>query len=119
MARCTPIYRAEVVTIRVLDDPQWPCAGSRFRFGQDACARDLIGLCLRSQAQRIDQKRRDDQSADNSHGVEHHRRRNTVVGRLFATGSVNLALNTHYSQACALAPSPIPVQTQFAYPLGA
>ena len=119
MARCTPIYRAEVMTIRVLDNPQRPRAGSRFRFGQDSGARDLIGLCLRSQAQRIDQKRRDDQSADNSHGVEHHRRSNTVVGRLFATGSVKPCLKHTLFAGVRFGPSPIPVQTQFAYPLGA
>ncbi len=90
MPRCVPIYHAEVVTVCVLDDPERPCARPCFRFCQDACAGDLIGLCLRSRAERIKQERWDDQSAYKSRGVEHHRRSNTVVGRLFATGSVNL-----------------------------
>ncbi len=106
MPGCAPIYGANIVTGRVLDDPERPCAGSRFRFGQNAGAGDLIGLRLRSQAERIDQKHCDDQSADTSHGVEHHRQSNTVAGHLFETGSVNVGLSTlNFADSLAVPPS--------------
>ncbi len=84
------------MTVRVLDDSERPCTGARFRFGQDACAGDLIGLCLRPKAQRIDQQRWDDQSADKSYGVEHHKQSNTVAGHLFEIRSVNVGLSRQY-----------------------
>lgn len=65
-----PIYRAKVMTVRVLDDSDRPCAGSSFRFGQDACASDLIGLCIYSKAQRIDHKRQEYESTSNSRVME-------------------------------------------------